>query len=63
MEYSLAKRWINEGISEGILNIDSWSLMALATHLNWWISDLEYINWIYLNWQINSIVVAMVWFI
>ena len=51
MEYSLAKRWINEGISEGILNIDSWSLMALATHLNEWISDLElYIYRIYLNW-------------
>ena len=28
---------------KGILNIDSWSSMALTTHLNWWIGDLEII--------------------
>ena len=37
--YSLAKEWINEDI----LNIESWLSMALKTHLNWWIDDLEII--------------------
>ena len=31
------KGWINGGIS----SINSWSLMALATHSNWWINGLE----------------------
>ena len=31
------KGWINGGIS----SINSWSLIALATHSNWWINGLE----------------------
>ena len=45
LEYSLSKGWI-----KGISNMGSWSSIALVTHLNWWIGDLEIIYWIYLNW-------------
>ena len=31
------RRWVKESI----LNINSWTLMALSTHLNWCINDLK----------------------
>ena len=37
--------WMKEDnwniINKSILNIDSWTLMALSTHLNWCINDLK----------------------